>query len=140
MLLFLKMKKNSSHTLFALFVLVFTSCSTTDCSEIVFKNGVSTLNGKLYTGDCQSRWINNQLKSSQHYINGKDNGEWLFYYMDGTIQTKAYFKEGVRIGKWEHFHENGLPWKIQTYDEDGNKDGVWKTFNKQGELIKETNF
>ena len=133
------MKKNSFYTLFAIFVLVLSSCST-DCSKIVFKDGVSTLNGKLYTGDCESRWINKQLKSSQHYVDGKDDGEWLFYYIDGTIQTKAYFKEGVRIGKWEYFHENGMPWKIQTYDDDGNKDGVWKTFNKQGELTKETSF
>jgi len=135
MLLFLKMKKNSFYTLFAIFVLVLSSCSS-DCSKIVFKDGVSTLNGKLYTGDCESRWINKQLKSSQHYVDGKDDGEWLFYYIDGTIQTKAYFKEGVRIGKWEYFYENGMPWKVQTYDSLGNKTGKWKTFSEKGELIK----
>ncbi|MDC3218556.1 hypothetical protein OAU12_03350 [Flavobacteriaceae bacterium] len=129
------MKKNSFYTLFAIFVLVLSSCSS-DCSKIVFKDGVSTLNGKLYTGDCESRWINKQLKSSQHYVDGKDDGEWLFYYIDGTIQTKAYFKEGVRIGKWEYFYENGMPWKVQTYDSLGNKTGKWKTFSEKGELIK----
>ena len=133
------MKKNNCFKLITISLLVFSSCST-DCSKIVFKDGVSTLNGKLYTGDCESKWINKQLKSSQYYVDGKDDGEWLFYYIDGTIQTKAYFKEGVRIGKWEYFHENGMPWKIQIYDDDGNKDGVWKTFNKQGELTKETSF
>ena len=131
------MKKNNYYILIAISLLVFTSCST-DCSEISYKDGVSTLNGKLYTGDCESRWINNQLKSSQHYVDGKDDGEWLFYHIDGAIQTKAYFKQGVRVGKWENFHENGMPWKVQTYDNMGNKIGVWKTYNKQGELIKET--
>ena len=129
------MKKNSFYTLFAIFVLVLSSCSS-DCSKIVFKDGVSTLNGKLYTGDCESKWINKQLKSSQYYVDGKDDGEWLFYYIDGTIQTKAYFKEGVRIGKWEYFYENGMPWKVQTYDSLGNKTGKWKTFSEKGELIK----
>jgi len=133
------MKKNNFFFLILSIVILFASC-TQDCTEIKFADGISTLNGKLYTGDCESRYINNQVKSIQHYADGKDEGAWIFYYLDGKVQTKAFFKAGIRVGKWEYFHENGQLWKTQTYDALGNKIGVWETFDEDGKLIKETSF
>ncbi|MDB4063069.1 hypothetical protein N9848_01680 [Flavobacteriaceae bacterium] len=133
------MKKNNFYILLLVSLLIFTSCSTKDCSKIVYKDGVSTLNGRLYTGDCESWHPNGQLKSSQHYVDGKDDGNWVFYFIDGTVQTKAVFKKGIRVGKWEYYYENGGLWKESYYD-DGEKSGTWKTFLEDGLLIEEDVF
>ena len=131
------MKKNNFIPFFV-FLFLFFSCAP-DCSKIVYNNGISTLNGKLYTGECDSYFPNGKLNSKQSYKNGKDDGEWVFYFSNGNLKTKGFFKEGIRIGDWEYYYENGQLWKEAHYV-DGNKSGVWKTFNESGLLIEEITF
>ena len=108
---------------------VFLSCSKTDCKDLVFKDGITTLKGDLYSGDCSEYYSNGQIKSIQKYLDGKDHGEWVFYYPAEIIRTRGEFNKGVRVGKWEYFYNNGNPWKIHYYDSIGKRTGKWITYS-----------
>ena len=73
--------------------------------------------------------------SIQRYKQGKDHGEWLFYYKNGNLMTKGSFDSGKKIGSWKYFYENGKIHKQHFYDSEGNRSGVWKTFSESGEVL-----
>jgi antitoxin component YwqK of YwqJK toxin-antitoxin module len=109
--------------------LFFLSCTNTDCGDLIFNNGTTTLKGKLFSGNCVEYYPNGQLKSVQNYLDGKDHGDWIFYFSAEIPRTKGSFNRGIRIGKWEYYYQNGNPWKINYYDSLGNKTGKWITYN-----------
>lgn len=96
---------------------------------------ITTLNGKEYSGTCVTKFDNGSIRSIRSYKNGYDHGEWIFYYSNENIQTKGRFNMGKRIGTWQYLFEDGKPWKVQYYDEDGNRIGRWLTYDSTGELI-----
>lgn len=124
---------------FILFLMIFSSCSSYDCFDLKYDQtkGLTYQSEKLFTGDCKSYYFTRNIKSEQSYTNGKDNGLWVFYYPNGKTQTKGLFNMGLRVGKWEYFHENGLIFKENFYDMKGLKTGIWKTYDKNGKLISE---
>jgi len=34
------------------------------------------------------------------YENGKENGVWKYYYTDGLLKQKGFFKDGIKSGPW----------------------------------------
>ena len=123
-------------------LLLFISCQTQDCSEIKYnkRQKLSFLNEKLFTGDCESYYSRGKLKSKQSYVNGKDNGIWIFYYPDGKIQTEGEFKGGKRVGEWNYYFKNGKVYKTNLYDSNGERIGTWKEYNPKGEIVLEEKF
>ena len=111
-----------------LFFIIFLSCSKKDCKDLVYKDGITSLHGKLFTGECSEYYSNGQIRSIQKYLDGKDHGEWIFYYPAEIIRTRGVFNKGVRIGKWEYYYSNGNLWKINNYDSLGKKTGKWITY------------
>jgi len=124
------MKKNNFIPFFV-FLFLFFSCAP-DCSKIVYNNGISTLNGKLYTGDCDSYFPNGKLNSKQSYKNGKDDGEWVFYYDNENIESIGLFISGKKTDVWKYYYRDqtirqktyfdsiGNAFKIEQYDEKGS--------------------
>jgi antitoxin component YwqK of YwqJK toxin-antitoxin module len=49
------------------------------------------------------------------YLAGEMHGFWEFFRKDGSLMRSGYFDRGVQVG-------------------------VWKTFDRLGVLVKETNF
>lgn len=120
------MKKRVLFFLLIQFYLI--GCNKTDCSDLKYENGITTLNGKLFTGKCYEYFFNGQIRSEQEYKNGKDNGIWTFYHPAEIVRTSGEFKMGVRIGTWKYFYPNGKIWKINNYDSLGKKVGKWITY------------
>jgi len=112
----------------------FLSCNGTDCADLEYHNSITTLNGKLFTGECNEFYINGQKRSKQQYKNGKDHGLWVFYHPEEIIRTIGEFKMGKRIGEWKYFYETGEKWKLHKY-ENGKRTGSWLTFDKNGQII-----
>ena len=40
--------------------------------------------------------------------NGTLDGEYVSYYEDGTIFYSGFYKNGIKIGEWNYYDENGL--------------------------------
>ena len=117
----------------------FYSCSlTVDCNEIKYVDGVSYYNGEKFSGNCNSYFLNGNLRSKQSYIDGLDNNNWTFYFSNDSIKTIAFFDKGKRIGEWKYYAKNGNLWKKNTYDSIGNPVGYWKTYDtlQRNELLK----
>ena len=67
---------------------LFLACGSPDrCGEIEYVEGITYLNGNLYTGKC-SVYKNDTIVSVQQYLNGKDHGNWVFYHPNGNCYTR----------------------------------------------------
>jgi antitoxin component YwqK of YwqJK toxin-antitoxin module len=126
-----------------LIILFLTSCSSpSECPELIFEpnDKTTSVNGSFYTGRCMT-FVDGRKRSIQQYLNGKDYGKWIFYFSDGSIQTKGRFdKSGLRIGRWKYFHENGVLKQLSKYSRKGERIGKWIEYNEEGEIINETDY
>ena len=119
-------------------VILFGACSTpNECPELNYNsiNKLTTLpDGKSYTGRC-TVYRDGEKISIQQYLNGIDYGTWIFYYLNGKVQTKGQFKNGVRVGKWRYYYESGNIKQISRYSKNGERAGKWTLYNEDGEVI-----
>ena len=126
-----------------LILLFLTSCSTPgECPQIIFDSNdkTSSVDGSYYTGRCMT-YVDGRKRSIQQYLDGRDYGKWIFYFSDGSIETKGRFnKSGLRVGRWKYFHENGKLKQLSKYSNKGERIGRWTVYNEEGEIIEETNY
>ena len=125
-------------------LIILTSCSAPDeCPEIFFNDidRISTLSsGDLYTGRCLT-FENGSKRSVQQYLNGKDYGKLIFYFPDGSVETKGRFnKAGQRVGKWKYYYETGQSKQVSRYSRNGERIGKWIYYNNEGEITNEVNY
>ena len=59
--------------------------------------------------------------------------EW--FYDNGQLEIRGYFKDGKKEGLWERFWGNGQL-EIRAYSIDGKEEGLWEYFDEDGELTK----
>ena len=119
--------------------LIITSCTKTICNDLIYKDGITTLNGKLFSGNCKSYYFMGELKSQEDYLDGLDHGKWVFYFENGNVQTQGEFNRGQRIGLWNYYFENGSIWKIHNFNSLGKKEGDWIEYDRTGnEIYKKT--
>lgn len=92
------------------------------------------------------------------FQNGKSDGEYRMWYIDGTIRTRDFYKNGSReihrswhengqfmeetfyrgeklVGKWRSYYGNGHP-LVQVFYRDGNIDGENRQWEINGCLIE----
>lgn len=80
-----------------------------------------------------------------HYKNGKihhknqRNGESIYYYKNGQIQSEGTLKDGYNLGLSKYYNKKGTLIEEGNFIE-GNQDGPWKFYNSKGLLISETNW
>lgn len=73
------------------------------------------------------------------YSQGKKNGQWIWYYKDGTERKIENYKmdnlDGLATKYWS-------PGKVKSeiMFKDGNYNGTYKTFHRNGQLSIETNY
>ena len=70
------------------------------------------------------------------YYKGKMHGKWVYKSKDGQLLGFQSFKYGIRHGKYVLFHSNKMK-KIEANYVNNKKDGLYKAWNKNGELIAE---
>ncbi len=66
-------------------------------------------------------------------------GEWLFYYKNGNLQTKGTFVAGELEGLQEVYYENGQL-RYKGNFKQGKRVGIWYFYNEDGNLDAEKNF
>jgi antitoxin component YwqK of YwqJK toxin-antitoxin module/Tfp pilus assembly protein PilF len=75
------------------------------------------------------------LLSKGNYVNGKRDGEWNWYYDDGTPREKTVFENGSREGASEQWSENGVTSFKCTYLHD-MIEGDYSVYSITGQLTE----
>lgn len=86
-------------------------------------------------GIMKGYYVNGQLEAEEPYKEGELDGPYREYYDDGVLYETGQFKEGKREGKWITYHHNGQIKEEITY-KDGNQVGEGKEYFKSGKLYK----
>lgn len=135
------------------------SQTTVEKSQLQLTNGLFMIKGNKtpFTG------IASNGKDREFYKNGKPDGKWLTFYKDGSLKSIENWKNGLLNGKhiiyangevkiveyrYENGHENGLyilnhgngkPYIVGEFSK-GAPSGVWKYYDKNGNLTGQNDF
>lgn len=82
---------------------------------------------------------NGHKKIVGHYKNGKKDGKWTFWYVNGEKQSEGYYIQDIRTGQTQVYHENGKLFYKGKYT-DGQKDGEWTFYNSDGKPVNLISF
>lgn len=96
-------------------------------------NGIGVINA---IGQENGKWEyfhgrSGRLLSKGEYVDGKREGEWKWYYEDGTLKEVSRFKNGNREGESEQYFPNGLPSFKASY-KNGSLDGNYTAYDISG--------
>ena len=118
----------------------------------------------LYDGECKTFYSQGNLKSKSEYKAGeiiglsqdyypnqmleseifyapKDSvGFAKYYYPNGKLEREGLVKNNSSFGNWKYYFVSGKIGLEGEFDENGNTSGLWKEFNKNGVLIRETHY
>ena len=97
-------------------------------------NKLTYKNNQLFSGKCYSYFSESKIESIREYKDGRDHGEWVFYYQNGNIATKGNMKNGKKVAKWIYFYETGEKHLEHNYNDSGNKH-YFLEFTKQGDTL-----
>lgn len=65
-----------------------------------------------------SVWYENgQLRQTQHYLNDAVDGEFESYHENGAVSLRGAYAEGIRVGVWTRFDENGDVESVEDYSD-----------------------
>lgn len=107
-----------------------------DCTDKNHYNIISVLEykGKVQHGfqiDYDSLW---RKRDSSFYVNGKKDGNLIFWDTAGNVVGHETFKHGVQVGLREAYFSPGHPSLKKNYNSQGNADGVWQEWYKNGNM------
>ena len=61
------------------------------------------------------------------------------FYADGGVRLRGANLDGEMHGDWQFFRKDGSLMRSGTFDR-GRQVGVWRTFDRAGRVVKETDF
>lgn len=61
------------------------------------------------------------------------------YYDTGGVRNRGYLLDGQMHGEWEFLRKDGSVMRTGAFDR-GRQVGVWRTFDRSGQVVKETRF
>ncbi len=100
-------------------------------------NGKLQVQGAYQDGKQIGQWKwfydNGNLQYIENFIDGKRSGEYISYFVNGQIRTKGLYLNDKQVDKWEDWYNNGL--KRQTeFRVEGKMDGEANYWHKNGQL------
>ncbi len=84
---------------------------------------------------CIQLYSNMALRCRGDIVDGQRDGEWRYYFADGTPQAEATFVAGREDGPYRVYRENGMPYYIGQY-KDGVRTGTWEVYDPEGNLVQ----
>jgi antitoxin component YwqK of YwqJK toxin-antitoxin module len=54
----------------------------------------------------------NTIWSKGKVVDGKPEGYWEWYRIDGTIKRSGYFDQGESVGEWTTYDDQGKIYKV----------------------------
>ena len=117
-------------------------------SSKIFKNGKLLGDGIVdKKGKKQGEWIEYYIshfinpndsirvkRASGSYVNGFKNGDWKYYYENGSLEQKGKFIKGKIHGKWKWYYENGNLLRDEEFIK-GKENGVITEYSDSGKVV-----
>ena len=107
-------------------------------------NGKPFVEGQFADGRQQGEWTyyfeNGQVNRKATYKDGKLDGQWDIFRADGTLSAKRAFKDGLRDGDWVTYDATGKQPLTEEHFAGGKEDGVWKVWYPNGQLKQQATF
>lgn len=94
---------------------------------------LGTYKNDLLNGKYTEYYKNGKLFSESEYINGELNGPYKKYHNNGQISFEANYVNGKETGRSAYYHKNGKLQMEYTMTPSGKADGVFYTFNENGD-------
>ena len=79
--------------------------------------------------------IDGQIEAEGNYKDGLMNGKWVMYSENGQIEKEGNYKDGNWHGKVTYYKKNGSIKKVEEY-KDGEKDGKMTYYKRDGSIKK----
>jgi antitoxin component YwqK of YwqJK toxin-antitoxin module len=138
-------------------------CHSTDKNSYSIKNGVyynnatgKTYNGflieKMYNNTVQIQitngikqgWFkafnaNNKMIIKGWLVKNKNEGNWTYYYPDGTVESEGNFLNDLPDGVWKWYYDNGKVKEVCRFVM-GKRMGDGLLYNEDGKLVDKNTF
>ncbi len=99
-------------------------------------NGLHYYEDSIYTGKTIYFYDNGHKDFEGFIQNGRFNGEFKYYYRDGTISKIINYDNTQKDGPFNEWYEYPNDIKTEGQYNKGLKDGVWKMYGKDSEFIE----
>lgn len=63
---------------------------------------------------------------------GKMQGEWKYYFSNGTVKSVGSFIDSKKIGLWSYYYDNKIVRQTGSYNKEGFYTGEWKWYYRDG--------
>lgn len=103
--------------------------------------GKEIARGDYYNGMQEGPWFYQvgDHKEVGSFAQGRPDGLWQHYYLNGKLAFSGAFDEGEPKGKHIWYHQNGIKKATGKYL-GGVKHGIWRTYDKMGEVTEEIQY
>lgn len=100
--------------------------------------GNEIAHGEYYNGIQEGAWFYHvgDHKEVGTFSQGRQTGMWQHFYLNGKLAYSGEYDDGDPKGKHVWYHTNGIK-KMSGKYVGGVKHGVWRTYDKMGEVIEE---
>jgi len=118
----LAMKNNITHILKLFFIVIIPLIS----GNCAYKNIPRNINMIGKNGLKQGIWLESNIEDNeeriilQYYKNGVLDGDYREFFPDGCLGNKGKYKNGIPIGRWEQYLNDGTSTGWQLFDKKGN--------------------
>ena len=130
---------------FTIFLTIGCNNKIVEKCNLEIKNNIAFKDGKRFSGDCliyaqdtilyrtmtykrgkQKKEIayyisNGQIEYIGYRKNGQINGDFISYYENGNISIEGQLDEGIYVGEWNYYDDDGSLNKIVIYGKDGQE-------------------
>ena len=114
-----------------LFIAALVLTLSTTAQDINIENGLYCKKGAVYSGPIKLMDNTGKTQSLLMVVDGKLQGEAIYYYESGKIMETGSFIAGVRNGTWIRMDENGNKTGEGQYF-NGQKHGKWFIWDENG--------
>ena len=110
-----------------------------------YENGITEMLVEDENGIKQGKYFkyeNGRIKEEGNFKDDKKDGKWIYYMIEQNrclLQKEANYKDGKLHGEYKEFHLYGGVKEEGQYVA-GQKEGEWKTYYSNGQIMKEANY
>lgn len=142
----MKIKKQIIISIFSVFLII--SCQSEEkpikTCNLEINQGIAKVDGKIYTGSCNLWYYTDDkdsiLLKNLTYKKGRLYKEIAYYTDNGGIEYIGFRdKDGNIDGEFERYFRNGQL-ELKGVLKDGYRTGEWQIYNDKGDLIEEVEY
>jgi len=106
-----------------------------DVAQLVEIEGIYYHKGESepYTGDCYGRYESGEKGVAGSYLDGRKNGDWVWWYKNGEKKRYSQYNAGLKHGKTIFWYKNGVKKSEISFENDKNVGQ--KSWDEKGKLI-----